>query len=144
MEHFSSYLLSKRIVLTKREVFRIFDHLNGTRLLIAQLIYGCGLRLMEYLRLRVKDIDFERPALRSDPGRAIKTGRPSCLKALRMISGSIWIKLEICLERTAWIKLQASNCMRPWSENIQMLERSGHGNGYFRFATHFRLKRGGR
>ena len=33
--------------------------MSGETLLVAQLLYGCGLRLMECLRLRVKDVDFE-------------------------------------------------------------------------------------
>jgi integron integrase len=45
-------------VLSIDEVKQIFTHMNGTNLLIAQLLYGCGLRLMELCRLRVKDIDF--------------------------------------------------------------------------------------
>lgn len=48
------------VVLSKQEVFRLFDNLNGLNLLMAQLIYGCGLRLQECVELRIKDIDFER------------------------------------------------------------------------------------
>lgn len=46
------------IVLTKDEVRKIFDHLHGTHRLMAGLLYGSGLRLMECVRLRVKDVDF--------------------------------------------------------------------------------------
>jgi len=46
------------VVLTVEEVKEIFKHVEGTNLLILQLLYGCGLRLMELARLRVKDIDF--------------------------------------------------------------------------------------
>ncbi len=45
-------------VLTKEEVHRLFAHLSGIYLLMARLIYGSGLRLMECVRLRVKDLDF--------------------------------------------------------------------------------------
>lgn len=45
-------------VLTRDEIQRLFAHLDGTYLLMAQLLYGSGLRLMECLRLRIKDIDF--------------------------------------------------------------------------------------
>jgi len=50
----------KRIpaVLTKDEVRRVLDRLNGTHLLMAKILYGAGLRVMECMRLRVKDIDF--------------------------------------------------------------------------------------
>ena len=46
------------VVMTKQEVVRILSYLQGNNLLMAQLLYGCGLRLMECVRLRIKDIDF--------------------------------------------------------------------------------------
>ena len=46
------------VVLTKDEVHRIFPQLHGTARLMAGLLYGSGLRLMECVRLRVKDVDF--------------------------------------------------------------------------------------
>jgi integron integrase len=47
------------VVLWVDEIKSLFRHLSGTSLLIAQLLYGSGLRLMELARLRVLDIDFE-------------------------------------------------------------------------------------
>ncbi len=46
-------------VLSKDEILRVISGMQGLQQLMAQLLYGCGLRLMECLRLRVKDIDFE-------------------------------------------------------------------------------------
>jgi len=46
------------VVLTKEEVKRVLSCLSGTPWLMAMLLYGAGLRLMECCRLRVKDIDF--------------------------------------------------------------------------------------
>jgi integrase len=46
------------VVFTRDETKRILANLEGTHWLIAGLLYGSGLRLMECLRLRVKDIDF--------------------------------------------------------------------------------------
>ena len=46
------------VVLTQDEVQAIMQQLSGTPLLVVQLLYGCGLRVVECLRLRVKDIDF--------------------------------------------------------------------------------------
>jgi len=46
------------VVMTKQEVIRILSYLEGNNLIMAQLLYGCGLRLMECVRLRIKDIDF--------------------------------------------------------------------------------------
>lgn len=46
------------VVLTPDEVARLLHHLTGQYHLMASLLYGSGLRLMECLRLRVKDIDW--------------------------------------------------------------------------------------
>jgi integron integrase len=46
------------VVLTKDEVKIIINQLKGANWLIANLLYGAGLRLQEALRLRVKDLDF--------------------------------------------------------------------------------------
>ncbi len=59
-------------VLTRKEVKLILDNTEGLENLICQLIYGSGLRLMEGMRLRVKDLDFEqyRITVRSGKGNA--------------------------------------------------------------------------
>jgi len=46
------------VVLTRAEVEKILRQLDGTPKLMATLLYGSGLRLMECVRLRVKDVDF--------------------------------------------------------------------------------------
>ena len=48
------------VVLGHAEVERLLTALDGTHALMAQLLYGTGMRLMECVRLRVKDVDFER------------------------------------------------------------------------------------
>ena len=48
------------VVLTRSEVRAVFEHLQGSKLLVAMLLYGSGLRLMECLNLQVKDVDMER------------------------------------------------------------------------------------
>jgi integron integrase len=47
------------VVLSRQQVQILLNHVDGRFRLVVQLLYGCGLRLMEGLRLRVKDIDFE-------------------------------------------------------------------------------------
>jgi len=47
------------VVLTVDEVKRLFGAMSGKILLMMQLLYGTGMRMMEVLRLRVQDIDFE-------------------------------------------------------------------------------------
>lgn len=45
-------------VLTGQEVIKLFGQMHGVHSLMAQLLYGSGLRLTECLRLRIKDVDF--------------------------------------------------------------------------------------
>ena len=47
-------------MLTTTEVHRLLDGMSGVQGLVAALLYGTGMRLMEGLRLRVKDVEFER------------------------------------------------------------------------------------
>ena len=46
------------IIMTREEVSLMLDNLKGVQWLIASLLYGAGLRIMESIRLRVQDIDF--------------------------------------------------------------------------------------
>ena len=47
-------------VLTKEEVAAVLAHMDGATALLARLLYGTGMRLMEGMRLRIKDVDFDR------------------------------------------------------------------------------------
>jgi integrase len=48
------------VVLSIEEVRAIFAELDGIDLLMAEILYGSGLRILECCRLRVKDVDFDR------------------------------------------------------------------------------------
>ena len=48
------------VVMTQGEVGRVLAEMAGVHLLMAKLLYGGGLRLMECVRLRIQDLDFER------------------------------------------------------------------------------------
>lgn len=65
---------SKRlpVVLTQNEVASVLSALEGTHGLIARLLYGTGLRIMEGLRLRVKDVDFDRCEILVRDGKGAK------------------------------------------------------------------------
>ena len=60
------------VVLSRAECARLFAELEGTVRLMAELMYGSGLRLMELLRLRVQHLDFERGQLRVLSGKGDK------------------------------------------------------------------------
>jgi integron integrase len=63
------------VVLTRDEVRRVLAQLTGTYRLIASLLYGSGLRLLECLRLRVKDVDFARNEITVRQGKGDKDRR---------------------------------------------------------------------
>lgn len=60
------------VVLTRMEVKAVLDEAIGDKRLMASLLYGAGLRLMECLRLRVQDIDFERHEITVRDGKGAK------------------------------------------------------------------------
>ncbi len=71
------------IVLTREEVKAVLSLLQGDKWLMASLMYGAGLRLMECLRLRVQDIDFARNEILVRNGKGAKdrvTMLPESLK----------------------------------------------------------------
>jgi len=60
------------VVLTRQEVASVLERMNGVYALLAQLLYGTGMRLMECVRLRVKDVDFERAEIVVRDGKGAK------------------------------------------------------------------------
>jgi integron integrase len=60
------------VVLNRDEIQAILTRLSGTQWLIASLLYGTGMRIMECLRLRVQDIDFKRREILIRDGKGFK------------------------------------------------------------------------
>jgi integron integrase len=60
------------VVLDRSEVARVLGHLSGTPRLVAGLLYGSGLRLLEALHLRIKDVDFGRRSITVRAGKGDK------------------------------------------------------------------------
>lgn len=60
------------VVFTRDEITALLDRLDGTIWLVTALLYGSGLRLMEGLRLRVKDLDFDRLTICVREGKGAK------------------------------------------------------------------------
>ena len=72
------------VVLTRGEVRAVLMRMHGVPRLMASLLYGCGLRLLECCRLRVKDIDFDRHQITVRRGKGDKdraTMLPNSVKA---------------------------------------------------------------
>ena len=87
------------VVLSRAEVKRLFDALQPPYRLAAELLYGAGLRLMECLRLRVKDIDFERGLIIVRDGKGMKD-------RVTMVPASLSPGLKSHLERVQLLHQQ--------------------------------------
>lgn len=73
------------LVLSRDEVRKILDALTGTPRLLAELLYGTGMRLMEGVRLRVKDIDFDRNEIIVRDGKGAKDRVTMLPQSLRSV-----------------------------------------------------------
>jgi len=62
------------VVLTREEVRAVLGRLDGVTRLMAIILYGTGLRLLECCRLRIQDVDFTRTRSLSGTARAARTG----------------------------------------------------------------------
>jgi integron integrase len=87
------------VVLTASEVRSVLARLDGIHGLMASLLYGTGLRLMECVRLRVKDIDFEYGQITVRDGKGEKD-------RITMLPGSLGERLKAHLEKTKTIHEQ--------------------------------------
>lgn len=80
------------VVLTKEEVRSFLDELSEKHRLMGQLLYGSGLRLMECLRLRVKDVDFTMSQITVRDGKGAKD-------RITMLPETVQIPLQKHLKR---------------------------------------------
>lgn len=87
------------VVLEREEVAALFAEMEGTGLLMAQLMYGAGLRVMECVRLRIKDIDFKYRMIILRSGKGDKDRRvPLPQKSV------LALKEQIEIARSRWEK----------------------------------------
>ena len=71
------------VVLSRTEVARLLEAMDGIEGDVARLLYGTGMRLMAGLRLRVKDVDFDRNEITVRAGKGGKDRRMMLPMALR-------------------------------------------------------------
>ena len=84
-------------VLTATEVAALLDAMTGVELLLAKLLYGTGMRLNEGLRLRVKDVDFERQVVVVREG---KGGKDRVVMLPRSIAPAL--RSQLAAGRALW------------------------------------------
>ena len=109
-------------VLTPDEVARLLACLEGTQALMARLFYGTGMRLMECLRLRVKDVDLSRREITIREGKGNKD-------RMTMVPVALIPALEQHLEqvRDLWRRDRAADL--PGVQLPNALERKKPGEG---------------
>jgi integron integrase len=71
------------VVLTREEVKAVLGHMTGDKWLMASIMYGAGLRLMECLRLRIQDVDLEAKQILVRDGKGFKDRRTMLPEAVR-------------------------------------------------------------
>lgn len=84
------------VVLTEAEVGRVLSCLSGTSRLVCTLLYGSGLRLLEGLSLRIKDVDLERCEIRLRRGKGAKD-------RVTMLPRSLVVPLRAHMERVGML-----------------------------------------
>jgi integrase len=89
------------VVLTRAEVRRLLDKVNGLVALIVRLLYGSGFRLFEALELRVKDIDLEKHEIHVREVRAAKIEEPCCRERWSTACARSWPGLGISTRATS-------------------------------------------
>ena len=109
------------VVLTREEVHAVLARMNGVQRLMAILLYGAGLRLLECARLRVKDVDFGRNQITVRAGKGDKdrvTMLPAAVKSpLATHLEAVKRQHELDLQHGAgWVEL-------PWGPRPQVPER---------------------
>ena len=119
------------VVFTTKEAMAVLNQLHGMKKLMAGLLYGAGLRLMECHRLRVKDIDFGYNQIIVRDGKGNKD-------RITMLPGLLKEPLKVHLEKVKIIHEQDLKkdmvkyiCRMHWKENIPMLQKSLAGNMSF-------------
>src|SRR5437879_3599171 len=115
------------VVLTREEVRAVLGRMQGTTRLVALLLYGSGLRLLEALTLGVKDIDFGRGEIVVRRGKGARDRVTMLPQRVRRGSGSIWGESSGSTgrtsrgERVTWSSLEDSRVSR--------LRQGGRGCG---------------
>ena len=84
-------------VLTKDEVAGVLAHMDGPTALLARLLYGTGMRLMEGMRLRIKDVDFDRHVIIV---REAKGGKDRVVMLPRSLAPAL--RIQLLAARSQW------------------------------------------
>jgi len=119
------------VVLSKDEIKKILGYLSGTPWLMATILYGAGLRLMECCVYELKISIFHGTKLLFEAVRAAKTVTPCFRLRLRNRCYGIFRTSNGNMKAICKLALAESLCLMHFHENIPMRPESGDGNGHF-------------
>lgn len=130
------------VVLTRSEVDALLAQLQGDSWIVANLLYGAGLRLLEALRLRVKDVDFTRREIIVRDGKGQKD-------RVTMLPMRVVEPLRQHLNKVQRLHqddlaegLAKLICRSRWRASIRMRRRSGDGSSFSRREIALRIHAG--
>jgi integrase len=121
-------------VLTHEEVERLLACMVGTRWLLASLLYGAGLRVIECLRLRVKDVDLSYRQILVRDGKGEKD-RVTMLPEKLIEPLRAHLERACCTRATCARAMARCTCLTRSRASTRALAGSGAGNTYFRPRT---------
>ena len=110
------------VVLSRAEVTSVLAHLDGSPLLVCSLLYGSGLRLLEALQLRVKDVQLER-------GELIVRGGKGGHDRVTMVPNALRGRLARQLERVVALHMRDVRDDAGWVELPHGLAQKYPGAG---------------
>jgi Phage integrase, N-terminal SAM-like domain/Phage integrase family len=120
------------VVLTRNEIRAIIGGLSGPPRLMALLLYGAGLRLLECARLRVKDVDFARNQLVVRAGKGNKDRATMLPGVVKGIWPRISRRSSASTSAISSMERVGSSCPGRWPASTPTRVANGRGSGCFR------------
>ena len=113
------------VVLSRDEVARLLPRIEGVHGLVARLLYGAGLRLLECLQLRVKDVDFDRKVI------IVRDGKGRSDRVV-MLPGALEQALrdQLAASRALWASDRAENRAGVWLPDALSLKYPRAGESW--------------
>ena len=120
------------VALTQTEVRALLGQLDGTRWLATSLLYATGMRLLEGLRLRVKDVDFERREITVRDGKGGRDRRTMLPERLIEPLRSHLERVKVlCTSATSPRASGTCTCHSRWRASTRVRAAAGPGSTYF-------------
>lgn len=116
------------VVLTRQEARGLLGQLEGVEWIMASLLYGSGLRLLEMLRLRVKDVDIGYGQITIAMAREARTASPCSRKVWSKRCGGIWRAANWTMGGMWRQERPLFTCRKLWLASIPRRPLRGFGS----------------